>query len=359
MAAPYVRTALVAFFAAAGIAGCAGGASTPSPLAGTTTQQVTSASQSFAQARIRNLGSIVSGPLARTSGDHRGSWMAPGAKTMSKLLYVADEAPGNVDVYAYPKGTLEGTLTGFSSPSGICTDKAGNVYILNGNGTTIDVFAHGGTQPIRTLNLPGAPWFNCSVDQKTGNLALGTFDDSCGSCGGVIAIYANGSGTPTTYNPPNQTGLPGCAYDDAGNLFCNAFSTGGQSFALFELPRGSTTLTSIAITNSSLLAGAMQWDGKYLAFANGSHGTIEQLAVSGSTATLAGTTALDSTGWVWQFWIPGVPPKSKAQATRLIAPTVTSNDYVGYWNYPAGGSATKTITGLSEPDGATLSVVKS
>jgi hypothetical protein len=128
---------------------------------------------------------------------------------------------------------------------------------------------------------------------------------------------------------------------------------------LYELPKGSTSVTAVSINDSTLRAGAMQWDGKYLAFANGSLGTINQLQVSGSTATLAGTTTLGSTGWVWQFWIPNVPKKGKAQATRIVAPTVASNDYVGYWNYPAGGSATKTITGLSEPDGATVSVLKS
>ncbi len=41
----------------------------------------------------------------------------------------------------------------------------------------------------------------------------------------------------------------------------------------------------------------------------------------------------------------------------MIAPTyISSDDYVGYWNYPAGGNATKTIGGLSQPDGVALSL---
>jgi hypothetical protein len=43
----------------------------------------------------------------------------------------------------------------------------------------------------------------------------------------------------------------------------------------------------------------------------------------------------------------------------VIAPTdISSAPVVGYWNYPAGGTATKTITGLDEPDGAALSTKK-
>jgi hypothetical protein len=41
----------------------------------------------------------------------------------------------------------------------------------------------------------------------------------------------------------------------------------------------------------------------------------------------------------------------------VIAPTyISSDDYVGYWNYPAGGDATKMIGGPSQPDGVALSV---
>ncbi len=270
---------------------------------------------------------------------------------MKRLLYVANEAANTVSVFSYPQGKPEGSLTGFDLPSGICTNRAGNVFILNGGGSTIDVYAHGGTQLLRTLSLPGAPWFNCSVDAHTGNLALGAFDGSSSA----ITIFKQANGKALTYTPPNQDGLPGCAYDPAGNLFCDAFSTGSQKYALFEMPKGSTTIDQIAISDSSILAGAMMWDGKYLAFTNGSIGTIEQLQVSGSSASVVGSTTLNGTDWVWQFWIPGVP--TSGEATRVIAPTyISSDDYVGYWNYPAGGDATKMIGGLSQPDGVALSV---
>lgn len=238
----------------------------------------------------------------------------------------------------------------------MCTNKAGDVYVLNGGGTTIDVYAHGGTTPIRTLALPGYPELNCSVDAKTGNLALGVLGSSCGDC---IAVFTNGAGIPTLYQPSGQDGLPGCAYDPQGNLFCDAYGNGNPSvFALFELPAGSSNLKSIAVSNASFSAGPMQWDGKDLAVGAGATGTIDQIAVSASTGTVVGTTQLSGTGWVWQFWLAGSHAGHK---TTIIGPTYagTSPAEAGYWEYPAGGSPTKSIlTSASQPDGATVSAAK-
>jgi hypothetical protein len=313
----------VACLAVVAFAGCSGAATQP-PLSGgmapqNTQQLARHAATSFespAQARV--LHDALGLPRPQTASDHHGSWMAPEARSLKRLLYVADEGSGDVSVFSYPKGKAVGTLTGFNLPSGICTNKAGDVFILNGGGSTIEVYAHGGTQLLRTLSLPGAPWFNCSVDAHTGNLALGAFDGSTSA----ITIFKQANGKALTYIAPDQDGLPGCAYDPSGNLFCDAFSTGAQSYALFEMPKGSTTIDQIEISDSSIHAGAMMWDGKYLAFTNGSGGTIEQLQVSGSSASIVGSTTLNDTDFVWQFWIPGVP--KSGEATRVIAPTYIS-----------------------------------
>jgi hypothetical protein len=350
---------VVACFTVVAFAGCSG-AGTQSLVGGPVGQQSVqqiargpaATVETAAQARVLHDG--LAFPRAQDVADHSGSWMAPEARTIKRLLYVADESSGNVSVFSYPKGKPEGVLSGFNLPSGICTNHAGLVFVLNGGGTTAEVFAHGGTQVLRTLQLPGAPWFDCSVDPQTGNLALGTFDDSNG--GSVITVFKGATGTPITYAPAGENGLPGCAYDNAGNLFCNAFSTGNQSFGLYELPKGSTTVQSIAVT-TGLLAGSMQWDGKYLAFTDGSSGTIEELQVSGSSGSIVGSTSLNGTGPVWQFWIPAVPKGGGTEATRVIAPTYVSNDeFVGYWAYPGGGNAKKRIGNVQQPDGVALSV---
>lgn len=158
------RRAVCAVAAFAVLAGCGGGMSPGQ----------TNAMGPSSPAQLRALGVTDATRFSRSvKSDHHGTWMAPDAKKVKNLLYVADEGGNDVLVYSYPAGKLTGTLTGFETPSGICSNKAGDVFVLNGGGTTVEVYAHGGTSPIRTLNLPGYPELNCTVDPKTGNLALG------------------------------------------------------------------------------------------------------------------------------------------------------------------------------------------
>jgi hypothetical protein len=329
------------------LAGCGGMSPSPSQL-GTTGQNTV--------AQLRFLGGTGAAHPSRLTGANAArSWMAPDAKKSKTLLYVADQGANDVEVYSYPDGKLKGTLTGFQTPSGVCSNKAGDVFILNGNGTSVEVYAHGGSKPIRTLDLPGAPELNCSVDPTTGNLALGVLGGTCGNC---FVVFAGGSGTATKYTPSGQNGLPGCGYDNNSNLFCDAYGTSG--FALFELPKGSSTVETITVSGASgLSAGSMQWDGTDLAFGAGAGPTLYQikLSLSGSTGSVVGSTSLSGASAVWQFWITNNLGGKKHKGLRVIAPTfVNSAPVVGYWNYPAGGTATNTITtGLEEPDGAALS----
>lgn len=281
----------------------------------------------------------------------RHSWMAREAGS-SSLLYVSAEAANEVYVYSYPNGKQVGMLTGFNTPSGMCTDRAGDVYILDGGGFSVEVYAHGGTSPIRTLSLPGYPEFTCSVNPRNGDLAVSTTDGSCAECAGYIAIFTGGQGIPTTYQPTGQIGLPGCGYDTHGNLFCDAYSSRGRTFVLYELPNRSKTVETITMSGTLPKAGPVQWDGQDLAVGSGASGTIDRIAISGTSGSVAGSTDLGGgTGWVWQFWIT-------KGGTRLIAPTYagTAPAEVGYWSYPAGGDPTKTIvTSFTQPDGATVS----
>jgi hypothetical protein len=344
--------ALTYFIATAMLAGCAG----VSPL-----QQRFAGSNSAAQLRAHGIIGLSPELLRFAHSERRHSWMAPDAKKTPSLLYVADEDSNDVYVYSYPAGKLKGMLTGFNTPAGMCSNKAGDVFILNGGGTTVEVYAHGGSAPLRTLDLPGYPELNCTVDPTTGNLALGTLGGSCGDC---IAVFADAQGIATTYEPSGQDGIPGCGYDNSGNLFCDAYGVeDSATFELFELPEGSYNLTKIAVNYSGLKSGPVQWDGKYLAIGSGATGTIYQLQLSGSTGSVEGSTSLSGTGWVWQFWIAKTQGgKRVPQGTRIIAPTYAGSDgaEVAYWSYPAGGDPTKTITNeyFSQPDGATLSTIK-
>jgi len=326
------------------LAGCGGGIS-PAQLGATGQNTV---------AQLRHMGGAgAAHPFQLAGANAARSWMAPDAKRSTSLLYVADQGANDVDVYSYPRGDLKGTLTGFQTPSGVCSNKAGDVFILNGNGTTVEVYKHGGSSPIRTLNLPGYPELNCSVDPTTGNLALGVLGGTCGDC---FVVFAGGTGTPTVYTPSGQTGLPGCGYDKNGNLFCDAYGH-SDAFALYELPKGSSTVKTIPVSGASgWVAGPMQWDGTDLAVGGSAGPTLYQIQLSGSTGSVVGSTSLSGAGAVWQFWIT----KKPKGGLRVIAPTfINSIPTAGYWNYPAGGTATKMITnGLTQPDGAAISTKK-
>ncbi len=148
---------------------------------------------------------ISGGALGTRQPDQRQSWIAPEAKRRG-LLYISDGSTYDVYVYAYPGGKLVGTLTGFTEPAGECVDKVGDVFItsqtFSGTGTIYE-YAHGGTQPIQTLNDAAGNPRGCSVDRTTGNLAVSNFASLSG--GGSVSIYTNAQGTPTgrTPTPPS------------------------------------------------------------------------------------------------------------------------------------------------------------
>jgi hypothetical protein len=265
---------------------------------------------------------------------HRGtSWMLREA-TGETLLYASSDF-GTVSVFGYPKGNLVGVLSGFDLADGECVDKAGNVFIADTGASDVVEYAHGGTNPINTLTDPGHEPFSCAIDAATGNLAVTNFD------GGSVAIYSNGAGTPTIYSLPGVA-VMFCGYDNDGNLFVDGRVTESH-FALYELPHGSGTPTNIN-TNLNISPGPIQWDGKHLALGYGqnNNSVIYQISVSGSSATVVGSTSLNGPGKFdilngGEWWIYG---------DRVLVPYRKHGlkfDYIGFWRYPQGGRAFKKI----------------
>jgi hypothetical protein len=85
-----------------------------------------------------------------------------------------------------------------------------------------------------------------------------------------------------------------------------------------------------------------------LAIGDQSAAVIYQFAISGSTGTKVSSTPLTGSKDVVQFWIEG---------KKVIGPDA-GLAHVAFYKYPAGGSPIKTITGLGEPVGATVSKAK-
>jgi hypothetical protein len=274
------------------------------------------------------------------------SWMAPEAKS-EDLLYVSDVQTNDVNVYAYPGHRLVGTLTGLGQPRSECVDTAGDVWIADVEGFDLVEYAHGGMKPIAALSTPARP-NGCSVDPTTGNLAV-----TGGVNHVVVSIYRYYSAHrrwryENRYTDSAMRLAYFCGYDSQGNLFIDGVKGGEFRFA--ELPPRSDTFTNITLSQSIKSPGQVQWDGNYITVGDSgvSPSVIYQFSISGSSGAEVGSTTLDGTKGVKQFWIQG---------KTVIGPD-GDNDDVGFWKYPAGASPTKLIGGV-DGYGAAVSPAKS
>ncbi len=258
------------------------------------------------------------------------------------LLYVSDIGTNAVDILSYPAGKLIGSLHDFGAVAGLCSDKAGDVFVVDEAGP-VQMFAHGGSSPIRKLTTTGAP-YGCAVDPTTGNLAL-TNLSSYGY--GAIAVYAKAKGTPKEYYDKSVIDSTFfCGYDDSGNLFASAWDRSGDPI-LVTLRKKAGSLGFFKIYEDDPDPSGVQWDGKYVALGAKGEGKIYR--INGSTGATEGTIALKNGTNIEQFWIQG---------TTLIGPNWSVNGTVPYWRYPAGGTPTKTLSTFTEPFGATVSLAK-
>ncbi len=312
-------------FAAAAICGCGGGSSQAlgPPFAGS----------AFLQRIVR-----YGGP-----GDGGSSWIADEAKS-EDLLYVTDHLEGAVTIYSYPRGKLVGKLKGFSYPEAECSNKAGDVFIIDG---VVVEYAHASKKRLQTLTgEPGYAAQDCASDPTTGDLAV-TWD--LGFSKGYVAIYKHATGTPTLYQKSGAV-FAYCGYDGKGDLFVDGMNSDEAIvFKFIELPKGGKALKSITLNQTFGGSGGVQWDGTYVVVGDDDTNNIYRFAISGSKGTLQGTTTLENAPEVLQFWIQG---------SNVIAGITFSRNssVVAYWDYPAGGDPTKTITkAIDGPFGVTIS----
>ena len=93
--------------------------------------------------------------------------MLPEAKS-EDLIYTGREP---IYVLSFPALKLVGTID-TRAGLGMCSNKNGDVFMTYPPGTIVE-YAHGGTQPIATLYLPGfyETW-GCGVDPTSGDLAV-------------------------------------------------------------------------------------------------------------------------------------------------------------------------------------------
>lgn len=317
---------LAIYTAVALLAGCGGGS-----------QLGPNQRQPNAAQTTMSLAHRVRAPEARPSPGR--SWIAPDAKK-SDLVYVSNFYSSSILVFTYPGGKYVGLISGgFADPQGLCAAKSGNWWVVASGSDEVLEFAHGGTTPLKTLNVSGGEPAGCAVDSTSGNLAVTIL----GGSGVVVFIGGSGSGT-TTSDGLTETYFT--AYDDKGDLFADGFA--GSTPSLVELRKGRSKFVSITLSPSIGFPGPLQWYANYLALGDQETSGIDHFAIHGRKAKEIGVTQL-SGGDIDAFWIQK-PDVAAADA---------GNDNAAIWKYPSGGSPIKVLKGPFDlPIGITVSVTK-
>ena len=272
--------------------------------------------------------------------DRGKSWMLPRAKS-EDLLYVSDFY--GVHVFSYPNGVHVGDLYGFVSPAGLCSDNAGDVFVTDTPAYHVYEYAHGGTEPLKTLydNYVDFGPFDCSVDPTTGNLAATDLD------GEDVVIFPKANERPKVYyEDMRYTYMFNCAYDNKGDLFVDdVFNRNHHRKYIGELPRSAKQFTNYLLDRRIAHPGGIQFDGKHIVIEDLGSLIAYRLRFSGSNAIIVGKTQLNGAGYVDQYSIQG---------NTLIGPD--SNTTVYLWKYPKGGSPVSSIGGFTLNYGSTVSV---
>ena len=264
------------------------------------------------------------------------SWMS--GSTGGDLLYVSDGKTSSVYIFTFPGGKKVGTLTNLPA-SGLCSDSNGNVWIPNAYNGYVLEYAHGGTSPISTLHNSGYIGTDCSVDPKTGDLAVADY------YGRNVAIFTGAEGAPTYYDTGIVRNPEFVRYANADNLF--AASSG---HVLSVLHRGSSTFKKFQVHPNDSRHTGLQYDGQYLTDIGTDNGVVNRYEIMRSKGNRAGKVKLSVCCGVY-FWI---------HASSLLMPMISSYKTGIYvFKYPGGREPTKIIKESSDPIGVTVSVAPS
>ena len=278
-----------------------------------------------AAALLAGCGGSQAGGPAPTDATQRQTQAQKKPRSSGDLVY-ATGGCGGVCVFSYPSGQLEHKITLTDSVAGVCSDGNGNVFVTNYGQPQVLEYAHGGTTPIATLTVPGTGTAACGVDLKTSDLAVVFGGDGYDN----IAIFKNETGTPTIYS--TGYGAAFCGYDNNGNLFVSGRDN--QLSILSELPYGSSAFVQVSFyVEGGGGPNQVQWDGHYMTWETyGRNDTsILRFTVSGTAATVVGSTHLRGPTWITQSWIA---------RDRVIVPYASQGGHtnkIGVWRYPKSG----------------------
>lgn len=344
--------AVGALAAIALLAGCSGLGSSQSSTPAGVSPSALGARGVVAQAHRNGTYTSVKAPTVHT--DTRKSHIEK-MGVGQRILFVSDDGTNDVLMFALPAMTLTGTITGFDEPQGMCIDKKRNVWITNTGTLQILQYSPSGTL-LNTLSDPNGYPVGCAVNRANGDLAVTNLFNTSGD--GTVEVYANATGTPTSYSNPNQTENFFDAYDNKGNLYVDGFSSAG--FSLSVLPNNSSTMSTVSISGGTIFfPGGVNWTKNTDLVVgdqecNGSGSCQYAITVSGDSGTITGSTPLTN----YNSGACDVDQGTIARGGKVFAGGCISESSAAStaarWSYPSGGVPTNYSTSVSEPIGAAI-----
>ena len=338
------RLAYGVMAAVALFAGCGGGGlQSPSSFASWSGQGLASGGLGLGPMEHHHLATYTSVLAPKVKPDRHKSWVSPDVKRASSLLFISDDSSQDVYIFTMPAMQLEGTLTGFNGPQGMCSDKQGNIWVVN-TGTAQGLKYSRTGQLLGSVSDPSGTPAGCAVNPTNGDLALSETRGSSGA--GGIEVYHNGSGSPTRYRNPSQYEYFFPTYDTDGNLYVDGFSYPTFAVMISELPSGKRRMHTVNYSGGTIqFPGGVNWDrrkGQLVINDQECQGLYAscayQLTVSGSSAKIVGSTPLNNfDGTACDVDQGTIAPSGKYFAGPCItfAYSVSSVDR---WAYPSGGT---------------------
>jgi hypothetical protein len=294
--------------------------------------------------------------------DHHKSWVSPDAARLPRLLFISDDGTDDVYIFSMPAMTLMGTITGFDEVQGMCDDASGNIWITNTESFQIFQYSRTGSL-LKTLDDADGYPVGCAVNKKNGDLAVTNIIDASGELPGNIVVYTNASGSGTEIANPDQSEYFFPTYDLRGNLYADGFSRSSYVYVLSECPSGSSTCHSLSLSGGSIVfPGGLNWDRVKNDLVAGDQECLDeaascqyQITISGSTATITGSTTLSNYNGTGCDVDQGtIAPFSRYFAGPCITED-SADSTAARWPYPAGGDPTNYSTSVDFPIGSAIS----
>jgi len=260
--------------------------------------------------------------------------VASQAAKSGNLLYVANGQ--GVSMYAYSNGVagkFAGRLTGLTDVHGMCTDKAGDVWITEGEPHAVVEYAHGGKTALATIKRGKGYATGCAVNPANGDLAV-TYNHP--NAWGDL-YYATVHGRQPGQEYTNSSGLEWAyflAYDDTGTLYmdgyaCEYGSCSNGTPVLMALKPGGTRFDPVTIGGAQLEnPRGLSWIKPTLLIGDYSQSsgttTGYKLLVTKNGAKVVATIPYAGTGESWDSSVRSQDVIVPDQTNSVVAPIPSS-----------------------------------